>query len=50
MDAQEDKKVTLNEKEVSQTEFQARKAELEKKPGVVVVETGENQFKTRIKG
>jgi len=46
----DEKKVMLNEQELTQTEFQAKKAELEKKPGVHVVETGENKHRTRING
>jgi len=44
------KRVKFNEQEISETEFQKRKAELEKKPGVKVVETSEGNYKVRIQG
>lgn len=46
----EEKKVTLNEKTMTQTEFDQKKEELEKKPGVTVVQVNEDTFKSRIKG
>jgi hypothetical protein len=47
---EQEKKVKLNEQELTEQEFKTKKAELEKKPGVVVVETGERKFRTRLKG
>ena len=46
----EEKKIKLNEQELTQEEFDKKKAELTAKPGVTLVEVGENQYKTRIKG
>lgn len=43
-------RVRLNEKEMTQAEFDKKKVELEKKPGVHVVEIGENSYKTRLNG
>lgn len=42
--------VRLNEHEMPKSDFERKKEELEKKPGVSVVETGEGEFRTRIKG
>ncbi len=46
----EEKKTSLNEQEMTEEDFLAKKAELEKKPGVHVVETGENKHRIRING
>ena len=43
-------KIILNEKHISEEDFEKRKKELEKKPGVKIVEIGNNIYKTRIQG
>lgn len=43
-------KVTLNEKEISKDDFDKKKEELENKPGVKVIKTNENTYKSRIQG
>ena len=42
--------VTLNEQTMTQAEFEDRKKDLESKPGVSVIETGKDRFRSRIKG
>jgi hypothetical protein len=44
------KKVTLNEHEMTQEDFDRQKEKLEKKPGVKVVKISEDNFRSRIKG
>jgi hypothetical protein len=44
----DDKNVTLNGERLTEEEFKKRAEDLEKKPGVKVVETGEGQFRTRL--
>jgi hypothetical protein len=46
----EEKVITLKKQKLTEAEFQKKKTDLERKPGVVLVEVGENQFKTRLKG
>ena len=43
-----DEKVKLNEKELTQEEFENEKEKLEKNKGIKVVETGTDEYKTRI--
>jgi hypothetical protein len=42
--------VRLNEEELTSEEFEEKKKQLEKKPGVTVVQTNESTFRSRIKG
>ena len=46
----EEKKVRLNEQVLTEDEFQKKKVELEKKPGVKVIKIEEGVYKTRLKG
>lgn len=46
----ENKTVTLNGKKLSETEFNQKKAELEKKKDVKLIEVEAGVYKTRIKG
>ena len=43
-------RIILNDQELSREDFDKKKEELEKKPGVRVVEIAHDTFKTRIKG
>ncbi len=42
--------VTLNERTMTRDQFEREKETLEKKPGVSVVEVGDNAYRSRIKG
>jgi hypothetical protein len=46
----DEKKVTLNEQSLTKEEFEKKKNELEKKPGVSVVKISEDAYRSRIKG
>ena len=50
MEEKNEGKVKLNEEILTEDEFEEKKEELEKKPGVKVVEKGNNSFKVRIQG
>lgn len=43
-------KVKLNEKEMTKEDFNKKKESLESKKGVTVVETGQNEYKSKIQG
>lgn len=47
---EDEKKIKLNEEVLTEEEFQKRKEELEKQPGVKVVEDGADSYKVRIQG
>lgn len=42
--------IVLNEKTLTRDEFEQKKSELEKKPGVAIVEVGPDAYRSRIKG
>lgn len=44
----DENQVVLNNKQLSESQFQEQKKELEKQKGVKVVEVGNGQFKTRL--
>lgn len=44
----ENETVKLNEKVIEKKEFEETKERLEKLPGITVVETGKDTFKTRL--
>lgn len=45
-----DNKITINNKEVSKEELEAKQEEVKHQAGVDLVETNTNEFKQRIKG